>query len=318
VTLTCRICGNREGNRLHRAREMMFGLREEFDYVECADCGCLQIAAVPEDLGRFYPADYYAHLRPEVVPTNPLKTFLRLHRAAWAVHRRDLLGAALCRVFGEPEFYPTYAHQLRKARVGFHDAILDLGCGSGTYLLALESMGFRRLLGADPYLPGDTRLTPGVILRKQEPAAVQGSFDFVAMHHAFEHVADPAGVLAEARRLLKPGGRALIRIPVFPSHAWRVYGVDWVQLDAPRHLFLHSVESMRRLAAGAGLEVLEVEFDSTEFQFSGSERYRRDLPLCSPAVWEPDLEQSAEWARLVPELNAAGEGDQAAFYLRRP
>ena len=57
---TCRICGNKEGNVLYLAREMMFGLREEFTYFECAQCGCLQIAEFPADMSAYYPDDYYS------------------------------------------------------------------------------------------------------------------------------------------------------------------------------------------------------------------------------------------------------------------
>jgi hypothetical protein len=42
----CRVCGNSSGNRVHRAREMFAGTRDEFDYVECASCGTLQIREV--------------------------------------------------------------------------------------------------------------------------------------------------------------------------------------------------------------------------------------------------------------------------------
>ena len=54
---SCRICGGSPGAR-HVAREMMYGTREAFGYFECSSCGCLQIAEVPADLARFYPADY--------------------------------------------------------------------------------------------------------------------------------------------------------------------------------------------------------------------------------------------------------------------
>jgi len=297
---------------------MMLGLREEFEYVECAACGCLQIVEPPADLARYYPeADYYAQRPPEVVASNAFKTFLRHRRAAWVVHRRDLLGALLCRVFGTPDFYPAYARQLRRARVGFGDAVLDVGCGAGTYLVALQSMGFRSLMGVDPFLPGD-REYPGVRIFRRDLAEVEGAFDFLTFHHSFEHLPDPADALRHVHRLLRPGRPALIRIPVFPSHAWREYGTDWVQLDAPRHLFLHSERSLRTLAEAAGLVVEHVEYDSTEFQFTGSERYRRDLPLLGNEPLDFPPEQVAAWARLAADLNARGEGDQAAFYLRRP
>ena len=56
--MKCRICGNKEGNAPFEAREMMFGTRERFTYFECNSCGCLQIAEIPDDLARFYAADY--------------------------------------------------------------------------------------------------------------------------------------------------------------------------------------------------------------------------------------------------------------------
>ncbi|MGH2855114.1 MAG: hypothetical protein ACRDLF_13090, partial [Solirubrobacteraceae bacterium] len=57
---TCAICANAAGNRVFGAREMMFGLRERFEYLECGECGCLQLLDVPEDLARFYPESYYS------------------------------------------------------------------------------------------------------------------------------------------------------------------------------------------------------------------------------------------------------------------
>lgn len=43
----------------------------------------------------------------------------------------------------------------------------------------------------------------------------------------------------------------LLRLLIVPSQAWREYGVHWVQLDEPRHLYLHSVDSLRAVAANA-------------------------------------------------------------------
>lgn len=59
----CRICSSLD-TRPVVAREMMFGLRERFVYLECRNCGCLQIAAYPEDIGRHYPSHYYAFAEP--------------------------------------------------------------------------------------------------------------------------------------------------------------------------------------------------------------------------------------------------------------
>src|SRR6266852_6035050 len=57
----CKVCGNASGNKTHLAREMMFGLRNEFEYLECGCCGCVQLVAPPEDMAKYYPKDYYSY-----------------------------------------------------------------------------------------------------------------------------------------------------------------------------------------------------------------------------------------------------------------
>src|ERR1035441_659421 len=59
MTLACSICANVAGNSTYTVAEMMYGSGELFDYFECAECKCLQIAAVPDDLSRYYPSTYY-------------------------------------------------------------------------------------------------------------------------------------------------------------------------------------------------------------------------------------------------------------------
>ena len=60
MTKQCKICENVEGNVSYTAREMMYGLREEFEYFQCAVCSCLQIVEFPKDMTRYYPGDYYS------------------------------------------------------------------------------------------------------------------------------------------------------------------------------------------------------------------------------------------------------------------
>ena len=59
MAFVCRICENALDNRLVTAREMMFGTCEEFDYIECGQCGTVQICGVPE-LSQHYPKGYLA------------------------------------------------------------------------------------------------------------------------------------------------------------------------------------------------------------------------------------------------------------------
>ena len=88
------------------------------------------------------------------------------------------------------------------------------------------------------------------------------------------------------------------------------YGPDWAQLDAPRHLQIPTRRSIEHLAAGVDLELVHVEDDSGVFQIWGSEREHPRSPVLRLARWLAARRQAAR-------LRRVGEGDQAAFYLRR-
>jgi len=38
----CQVCGNPSHNRTIVVEEMMIGLRDRFEYLECKSCGCAQ------------------------------------------------------------------------------------------------------------------------------------------------------------------------------------------------------------------------------------------------------------------------------------
>src|SRR5256885_2327700 len=101
----------------------------------------------------------------------------------------------------------------------------------------------------------DEPLLPRGLLQPAPVAAseLDGSWNMVMFNHSFEHLPEPVQVLRRVARLLSPDGVCVIRIPVAGSYAWRRYREDWVQLDAPRHLFLHTTASLGKAAAAARL-----------------------------------------------------------------
>ncbi len=307
---TCRICGGAPKAR-HTAREMMYGSRETFAYFECATCGCLQIADIPADLARHYPADYYS--LDGGLPKKP--SWKRRLAAAWAYSRDGgLLGWACHKL--KPNAEMRLLGELGIAR---DDAILDVGCGKGARVARLRQLGFRAE-GIDPHLDADVSLDGAVIARRATLDAVAGPYRLVMFHHSFEHLPDPHAAMDAARRLVDEDGRVLIRVPTCSSQAWETYGTDWVQLDAPRHLFLFSRDSLRRLADAHGFRIERIEDDSDGFQFWGSEMYRRDVPMNSPQAHskKKPMFTAAEldgWAEQARTLNAAGRGDQLAAVL---
>jgi SAM-dependent methyltransferase len=325
LRLRCQCCGS-ERHQPFSVREMQYGSREPFGYQECLDCGSLQIAQVPADLARHYHHDKYASWRalPAYLdkPIGGVSRWLRAQRARHLIHGDTALGAWLCKVLGAPEMPdPGTWAWLRLAGAGPATRIFDFGCGTGELLRYLRLAGFSDLVGHDKF-SGCSLQLPGLQLSDRMPGPDE-RFDLVMAHHSVEHLPEPEPVLRALARLVAPGGTLLLRVPVAQTHAWRTYGADWIQLDAPRHLFIPSRAGMEQLAARCGLRVRQVLFDSSNFQFLGSEQYRQDIPMFGdPRSYFDGAQdrftraQAAGWAQQARALNAADDGDQACFFLQ--
>jgi 2-polyprenyl-3-methyl-5-hydroxy-6-metoxy-1,4-benzoquinol methylase len=295
---------------------MAFGKRDKFEYVECSNCGCLQIIEVPTNLSRYYPDEYYTDRR--FPKKNSLKYFILRKKAIYSFTGKGLVGKYLTRnnrIVSDPFWF-------NKCGINFNSKILDIGCAYGYMLGELYAAGFSNLTGIDPFIKEDIYYANGFKIFKKEIHEVDEQFDFITMHHSFEHTPNPFEVFENLYRILKPDRFALIRIPVADSFAWKKYGVNWVQLDAPRHLFLHTSKSMELVANRTGFKIVDVTYDSTEFQFWGSEQYLRDIPLNSDISYNVNPQKSIftkdkidTYRKEAKMLNLNKQGDQACFYL---
>ncbi len=317
---TCRICGNSANNTPYIVREMMFGFRDEFEYFQCSNCECLQATEIPETLNKYYPTDYYSFSEPTLSKLNKIWWFFKHQRTGYYLSGKGIMGSILVKLFGEPRL-PKW---VRSAEVHVDSRILDVGCGAGHMLIYLHKKGFSDLTGFDPYIQEDHYYENGVRVLKRDLGEPSESFEFIMLHHSFEHVADPLNTLKALHEKTEYKGLVMIRIPIASSFAWKQYKTNWVQLDAPRHLFLHSIKSMELLSKGAGFEIESIEFDSDAFQFWGSEQYIKEIPLHDRRSYKYGLDGSIftkndimRFQNKAEELNAAKQGDQACFLLRK-
>ena len=313
----CRICGNNAGHTQHRLSEKMFGLGDQFDYFQCARCGCLQIAEFPTDWSRYYPPHYYSFLLGPVPQRGP-KAWLAMRRDRTCLTAgADWLGLVLGKTV--PAQLPIKA--LGRVPLRPDMRVLDVGCGRGQLLTVLHRAGFRRLQGVDPFLQNDLEVLPGLWVRKQTVESVREQFDVIMLHHVLEHVENPLAVLLACRDRLALNGKIVVRIPTAESATWERYGVNAVQLDAPRHLHLLSRTGLDMLTRKAGLGTLARWCDGTGFQFWVSELYRRGIPLADaqgrqtqPASYFSPQELKA-FEREAEELNKLDRADQFAVIL---
>ncbi len=324
--MKCEICNNLKGNKFYEAQEKMFGWGDKFVYFQCAKCECLQISKVPLNISKYYSSDYYSFsLAGSNQFTSPIKKLVKKLRDRYAVFNKGIIGKLIYRGFPNEWLRSLfYLQSLSKVNLSKETKILDVGCGAGSFLETLSQMGFKNLMGIDPYIKEDIKYNNGLKVIKKTICNLDGKWDLIMMHHSFEHMPEQLNTLQVIAGLLSENGVCLIVIPTVSSYVWERYRTDWVQLDAPRHLFLHSKKSVGILAQKAGLNLEKIVYNSTDFQFWGSEQYLKSIPLMSNRSYVVNPSNSifsrAEikaFRRKAKKLNAENRGDQAAFYLRK-
>jgi SAM-dependent methyltransferase len=145
--------------------------------------------------------------------------------------------------------------------------LLDVGCGAGFFLRALDPARWERRgveISRRSAAAAERHLGAGhVFAGRFVDAPFDGpTFDVVTFWASLEHVADPRGDLVRARAILRDGGCVVVQVPNFASYQSRRYGADWFALDLPRHRAHFTPESLEALLRSAGFAVVDARFRS--------------------------------------------------------
>ena len=157
-----------------------------------------------------------------------------------------------------PWFARTEAELVAGVRVAPGERLLEIGCGEGGNLhhVAARSPG-ARLYGVDfsPAKAAFAQRSTGVPCLVADAARlpfVDASFDALLVRDLLHHVPDRSGALAEARRVLKPGGRLTL---IEPNRRSPLVLLQAAAMPAERGLFASSRERILDELTRAGFTV---------------------------------------------------------------
>ncbi len=162
----------------------------------------------------------------------------------WFAGRRRVIGSLLERGL------PSAAGERR---------ILDVGCGTGTNLDELGRFGNVEGVEAEDAAVEYCRGHGGWSVTQasgDELPFETASFDLVTLLDVIEHVPDDATILAEARRVLRPGGSVLITVP---AYTW-MWGA---QDEISHHYRRYTAGRLRSSLRAAGLVPERITYFNT-------------------------------------------------------
>lgn len=139
--------------------------------------------------------------------------------------------------------------------------LLDVGFGAGHIMQTARAYGFESY-GIDSSRAEVDNLWPffgrhvhqGVLGAEPIP---WGAFDVVVMSHILEHLADPALVLKEVLKSMRPGGLLYVAVPNTDSFQFKLFGKNWDVFNPMVHLQYFNEASLRRLLLDCGFINLE-------------------------------------------------------------
>jgi SAM-dependent methyltransferase len=242
VTKACAWCGSIES--IWRATNRDYISGQGFGLLECAGCGLLRtnFQADSASLGQYYDAAYYGQ----------------------GGRRFPAPMEAAIRWFREERVRAILAQQPAPGR------ILDIGCGRGLMLAALQRRGWE-VVGTEFAAP----LAQAVAAEHGFPVYADADlsnlalpaqqFDVITLWHVLEHLPDPLATLQEVRRLLKVGGLLVIEVPNLESWQAQVGGGRWFHLDCPRHLYHFGAQDLSLRLSALGFERIQQQTISLEY-----------------------------------------------------
>lgn len=250
-TVDCLVCNSKAAYKMSMPIDAKtFKPTSHGKVFECVKCnfGFIYPRPTPVETQHFYDLEsYYTQGKSHMVETGPpsFVSKIRTH-LAWRADKGETL-LDIINVSVQP-----------------NSTILDIGCGAGTLLQKLSTLGYKTI--------GVERDTRSLSLDGKNITVLEGSAenlpaqispsscDGIVISHVLEHLTDPIAALRSAAKLLKPSGLLFCEVPNNESLIAKQSGLSWEHLDIPRHINFFNEQSLKVVAQKAGLRINRIYF----------------------------------------------------------
>ena len=233
----CPACGS------PKCAELEHYSHEEWKVVQCNNCDFVYLQNLP---GYEAMVDDFAWEKTSTIETQrrikSRPAGARLSR--WSRWRLGLFGRSQDKI---GKYFPE-------------GNILDIGCGSGNFIFGEQTTPYGIEISRSLHALANKNMGEKGGYAIHAPA-VEGAtrfednfFDGVVMFSYLEHEQDPGKILKEVSRILKPGGKAYVRVPNFASINRKVMQKKWCGFRYPDHVNYFTPKSLRHMAKSTGLK----------------------------------------------------------------
>lgn len=254
---SCIMCKSSKFTPLYETRDRMFDFPGKFFLKKCNACSLAFLDPQPSEskIKKYYPSKvYYAYNR------SNKKGFFELLREYLISHyySPNIISWLITICIKNVPAMPSHVKGGK---------ILDVGSGTGDTLVLLNKLGWDTYgidMDKNAISTGKKRGLNNLKLGtyKGIDKYPDNFFDAIRLYHVIEHLDDPSLCLNLIRKKLRRGGELIMGTPNMESLVSKIFKSYWYNLDSPRHLFIFSPRTLKKLSENNGFSVKEIEFCS--------------------------------------------------------